>query len=385
MLWIRLKQNLHIEAQNPIIFSEKSMLHELWAAYKQEYLEPETFRTLDKQRSNVTTSEGQSYTMLRAVFQDDREVFDKSWQWTKDILQRREDHLFSWLFGEKDDGSYAVLADQGGYNTATDGDTDIALALIFAYGRWNDETYLNEAKSIIHDIWQQSVIGINGRPYLLANNLEKQSYNDLIVNPSYFAPYAYKVFAKVDTQHPWLDLVETSYEILTKVTEHNLDKPTTAILTPDWIYLNRETGEVVTSYPKAEVTSNYSYDAMRTPWRLALDWIWNQEPKAKAYLDKLNFLSTEWQNKGKLLAGYTHDGLPLNDYESHAMYGTAISYFLVTNPELANQIYEQKLAPLYSPDKQSWENKLSYYDDNWAWFGMALYNNELPNLSLNLN
>src|SRR3989338_2078064 len=53
--------------KSPIVFSEQRMLYLLWEGYKEEYLEPETWRTLDKQRNNITTSEGQSYTMLRSV------------------------------------------------------------------------------------------------------------------------------------------------------------------------------------------------------------------------------------------------------------------------------------------------------------------------------
>ena len=34
-----------------------------------------------------------------------------------------------------------------------------------------------------------------------------------------------------------------------------------------------------------------------------------------------------------------------------------------------------------NPDKQQWKNALSYYDDNWAWFGIALTQHALPNLA----
>ena len=32
------------------------------------------------------------------------------------------------------------------------------------------------------------------------------------------------------------------------------------------------------------------------------------------------------------------------------------------------------------PDFQDWKTPLGYYDDNWAWFGIALYNNFLDDL-----
>ena len=65
-----------------------------------EFVEQGTGRTLDPSQGGITTSEGQSYTMMRAVWSDDRATFDSSWQWTKDNLQR-PDRLLSWRFGPR--------------------------------------------------------------------------------------------------------------------------------------------------------------------------------------------------------------------------------------------------------------------------------------------
>lgn len=378
---------LKVNPSYPIVFSPKTMLNELWERYKEEYIEPETNRTLDKQRNNITTSEGQSYTMLRAVWQDDKITFEQSWQWTKDILRREEDdNLFSWLFGEKEDGTYDILREQGGYNTASDGDTDIALALAFGFARWNDWEYLRQARLIVNDIWEQEVITIQGKPYLAANNLEKESTSEtIIVNPSYLAPYAYKVFAMIDKDHPWGDLVDSSYEVLEKAGRDKLDTEEAIGLAPDWLFIDRKTGEFRVNYSSLGLTSNYGFDAMRIPWRIALDWIWNKDERAKKVLNSYRFLEEEWVFNKQIYSTYSHDGRALLPSESHAMYGTAIAYFIVEAPEVSTDIYQRKLKPLYNPDKQGWASTLGYYDDNWVWFGMAMYNNELPNLGFNLD
>lgn len=383
--WILLKDKLQLTPDNPIVFSDKTMLKELWEAYKTEYLEPDTYRTLDKQRDYITTSEGQSYTMLRAALQDDKEIFDKSWEWTYDILKRKDDNLFAWIFGERKDGSYGVLTELGGENTATDGDTDIALALLFAYGRWNDFEYYRQAKLIIQDLWEKSVITINDKPYILANNLEKNSVNSYaLINPSYLSPYAYRIFARVDLDNPWMSVVNTSYEILNLSTQSKLDKPSSANLPPDWVYIDKTTGELVTEPLNASLTTNFSYDAIRTIWRVALDWYWYKDARAADYLKSLKFLNNEYLSKGMLLSSYTHDGIALTNYQSHSMYGTTIGYFMLTDTEIAREIYNRQLKSLYSPDKQSWVDTLSYYDDNWVWFGIALYVDEFPNLASNI-
>ncbi len=79
--------------------------------------------------------------------------------------------------------------------------------------------------------------------------------------------------------------------------------------------------------------------------------------------------------KGKLAAIYTHDGAVVSDAEVPAMYGTALGYFMVSDTVHAEEVYNKKLKSLYTPDTNSWKKTLSYYDDNWAWFGIGLYNN----------
>ena len=62
---------------------------------------------------------------------------------------------------------------QGGENDASDADTDLAMSLVFAYARWQDPTYLGDARVIIHDLWAEDVVTINGTPYMSADNVEK--------------------------------------------------------------------------------------------------------------------------------------------------------------------------------------------------------------------
>ncbi|HEY9480964.1 MAG TPA: glycosyl hydrolase family 8 [Candidatus Paceibacterota bacterium] len=369
-------------------FSDRNMLQALWHQYKLEYLEPGTMRALDKSQDNITTSEGQSYTMLRAVWLDDKETFDTAWQWTKDNIQRKNDHLLSWLFGERPDGSYGVLVERGGENAATDADTDAALALIFAWRRWNDQSYFGDAILMIRDIWAKEVIMIAGKPYLLANNVEKTAPKQyVLINPSYFAPYAYKVFATVDQTHDWLGLAATSYEVAQAAIKAPLDKETSGGLPPDWIAIDKKTGELVMPQSGGDqnLTTNYSFDALRMSWRFALDWRWNQDERAKTVLSAMNLLSREWDEHGSLAASYAHDGTRISNMESLAMYGGSLGYFVVSDPRAARDIYRKKLEAVYDPNESKWNVGQGYYDDNWAWFGMALYTDGLQDLSLKAN
>jgi endo-1,4-beta-D-glucanase Y len=368
------------KSQIPIVFSEKSMLESLWKEYKVEYLEPVSGRTLDKQQDNITTSEGESYSMLRAVWMDDRATYDQSLKWTNDNLKRPDDHLFAWLFGKGAGGKYQVLKDKGGDNTASDADSDIALSLVFAYNRWHEDQYLSQAKEIIADIWNKEVVTIKGKPYLAANNLEKSSPTRAIINPSYLSPYAYRIFAKIDPAHPWNKLVDTSYDVINFAITDKLDKSQSANLPPDWVSINKTTG-VISAVDSSNLTTNFSYDALRLPWRLAIDNEWFHESRAKAALDKLSLLQREWQSDHKIAVTHSHDGSIVSDNDAPAMYGGTIGYFMVSDPSDAKAVYENKLSALFSSDTLQWKESLSYYDDNWAWFGLGLYNHLLPNLA----
>jgi endoglucanase len=372
------------KSSTPLLFSPVQMMTTLWTAYKKNYVEQNTFRTVDPGRSGDTTSEGQGYTMLRAVWMGDKQTFDGAWSWTKNNLERSSDHLFAWLFGKDTNGKFQVLASQGGTTTASDADTDIALALVFAYARWQDPSYLESARGIISDIWANEVVTIDGVPYLVANNIEKTSESPtVLIDPSYFNPAAYRIFAQIDTQDPWMKLVDGSYDLLNRSTSSPLDKKTSVNLPPDWISVNRSTGALEAPV-LAGLDTNFGYDALRVPWRITLDWNWSQDPRAKQYLSKLTFLSDQWSQNQELDGVYAHDGTTVGAYESPAMYGGAIGYFVVINPTQAQAIYTNKLAFLYDPDTNSFKETLSYYDDNMVWFGLSLYNNLLPNLTAGL-
>jgi endoglucanase len=366
--------------QVPIVFSPRIMLESLWHSYKVEKIEPGSFRTVDAERGSITTSEGQSYTMLRAVWMADQETFDRSLEWTNTHLKRTDNNLFAWLYGRRANGNFGILSNQGGENTASDADTDIALALLFAYARWHNAEYLTQARAIINDIWEEEVVVVRGTPYLTANNVEKHSQSEwAVINPSYLAPYAYRIFATVDPDHDWMKLVDSSYEILNRSVSLPLDKNQSVRIPPDWIRIHKTTGELQ-YHPAEHLTTNYGFDAIRTPWRIALDYAWFKEPRAKSFLANLSFLGNMYAENRYLYAAYTHDGRPVLTAESPAMYGGAIGYFMIIEPEVAEEIYRNKLEVLYNPDSRSWKHNLSYYNDNWAWFGIALYNNMLPNL-----
>ncbi len=374
-----------VERTPPLIFSAEQLLNATWQGYKKTYIETGSSRTMDLARHDITTSEGESYTLLRAVWLSDKPTFDAAWDFTKTNLRHKNDGLYAWLYGKRTDGTFGVLTDQGGSTAASDADSDIALSLIFAYDRWQDPAYLSAAKQTLDSMWSREVITINGTPYLASNDVEKfTSGTSALLNPSYLSPYSYRIFAEVDPAHPWGQLVDSSYAVIAQSMSLPLDTTSSAGLPPDWILINKQTG-VLGPTNRAGLPSQFGYDAMRVPWRLALDWAWFHDPRDKALLSRMTLLADAWRGAQTIDTVYAHDGTVVGAYESPATYGGTIGYFLVTDPAAAKAVYEQKLAFLYNPDTNAWSSTLSYYDDNWAWFGVALYNDLLPNLAAHLS
>ena len=374
-----------VQSRSALVFSPSQILAATWIKYKMAYLETGTGRTVDPARNAITTSEGEGYSMLRAVWLGDKQSFDTSWTWTKNNLQHKSgDHLFAWMFGKNPNGTYGVMVSDGGDTSAADADTDIALALLFAYGRWQDHQYIGDARVIMADIWSKEVVMVGGTPYLVADNKEKGSARGVLINPSYLNPAAYHIFGQFDNSHPWDALAASSYVIIDKSIASPLNANASAGLPPDWVLMNTATGAIAASGDATTTTTNFGFDAMRLPWRMTLASEWFSDPRAKQVLDQIRFLKSAWQSNGSLASTYAHDGAILDADQAPAMYGGTIGYFMAEDPQAAKSIYETKLASLYDPGTSGWKTQLSYYDDNWAWFGIGLYSGLLPNLTTSL-
>lgn len=352
------------------------ILERSWKSYKERFI-TEDGNTSDP-ADKLTTSEGQSYTLLRAVWMNDKETFDSTWNWTKNKLMN-EHGTFAWKWQKDARGVERILD----YGTASDADTDIALALLMAHKRWGGVQYLSDARVVLKGVWDTEVKEFDGRRYLVAGNWAKDK-EQVVVNPSYLSPYAYRIFAEADKSHPWIDLVDSSYELLEGCMKSSLVSGQESVnLPPDWCAMNKDLS--FTQVQEDGLDSiNYSYDAIRTMWRLALDYKWFGEPRAKELLELSGeFLENKWNSEGRLLVGYTHDGQPWENYDSVLSYAANLANFIVTNPGLADTIYEDKVLGKFYEDFDSrnhfWDDPNNYYSQNWGWFATALYAGLLPN------
>ena len=303
-------------------------LSALWSFYKQTYIQNGRVVSLDE--NGITTSEGQGYAMLRAVWSNDRATFNTIWAWTKQHLQVREDKLFAWKWN-------GTVLDK---NSATDADTDIALALILAARRFDHPVFEQEALSIIDSIWKQEIVHIGSRAYVTAGNwAHDEDYPTIHV--AYLAPYAYEIFASIDSHHPWSQAIDASYAIL-----HWLYDEEALPVPPELIYLDPRTGRLTVRHPVTGASSSFSYDAFPIFWRVALDTAWFRRSEGPLRQKMLGFFQREWAAHGLFVDRYSLKGLPLSSSEGLPLYATVHALAFQEQHELARLLSEQKLAPL---------------------------------------
>jgi len=349
------------------------ILENTWQSYRQRFLKDHE-KSIDPMKSDITTSEGQSYAMLRSVWQSDPETFEKVWSWTKSNLQNSAD-TFSWKYGN------GVVLDSG---SASDADTDIALSLLFAYKKWNNPAYLNSAKKIIDGIWHTEVREFNGKNYLIPGNWAKTK-PELILNVSYFFPSAYRIFSEVDPSHDWMGVVDSSYEALINCTANLYSGESSSVgLPPNWCAMSSD-GNYFISKEEGISSTDYSYDSVRTMWRIGVDYRWYNDQRAFNFLENAGiFMSDYWLKNHEIAVGYSHDGKPLESYESVLAYSSVLPIFSNTDPLIASDIYRQKILPKLFIDQEKhvsyWEDAGNYYLQNWSWFNVAYYANQLPDL-----
>jgi len=351
------------------------ILQASWASYRQHFISPEG-RVVMEEQGGCTISEAQVYALLRALWAGDEQTFSRVLTWTRANLSREQnygDHLLAWQWGKKPDGSWGVLD----WNTASDADLDYALALLLASRQgWRPPPgfpdYLSLARKVARDILDKEVVELPGIGLYLAPGNWHAENPPYLINPSYFFPAAYRCFVQAGFDPRWGRLHADAYPFLERLTRGLGETPGVGLV-PDWVQVAAD-GKLS---PHPERSHDFGWEAVRLPWRVAVDRLWFGD-LAAAKLSREQFLPffiKEWRDRGKLLAAYRYDGTPVVDFESPVIYAGALAAGLAGNdPEFAWQMaqkilsfYQEKGNQAYfvSPDK--------YYANNWAWFGLALY------------
>jgi len=232
--------------------------YELWKAAR--FLDCDDGTACVPRDEGDCISEGVAYGMLLAVGFDDQDAFDKLWAYYE--KHKNSNGVMNW----QTDACGAVTSS----GSASDGELDAAMALIQAGCKWGG-TYESEASDLIAAIRNSEVT--------LCNDLTVLKPGDNFggcneANPSYFAPAYYRIFETMTGDSTWGDLIDDGYTWLATLQAQKDG------LVPDWAD--------AAGTPQSGERGDYGPDASRTPWRIATDYVWNDEPRAVTFLDNVS-------------------------------------------------------------------------------------------------
>lgn len=251
----------------------------------------------DTTRTEDTYSEGIGYGMLIAAYMDDQPLFNGLWAYAKryQVTFKGKSGLMAWHI----DRSGAVMDSA----FATDGDEDMAFALIVADKKWGG--YTADAGTLLGNLLAYAVDSEN---VLLPGTWS----GGRLVHISYFDPAYYRTFAEYTGVSRWNDVAAMSYTVIGRLNAKGLNATTG--LVPDRSTAYGDTAKnwnpVTQQFDGTPFNYDYQWDAFRTPWRLAKDLVWNCDPGAKSQLTLMNGF---WKSVGpaNIGDGYRIDGTPL--------------------------------------------------------------------------
>jgi endoglucanase len=401
------------------------VLNSSWQSYCRHFIEADG-RVMVPEEGGGTISEAQAYALLRAVWVGDEKVFNRVYSWTYNNLSRARAHgdsLLAWRWGRRPDGSWGVLD----ANSATDGDLDYALALVLADRKgWrappNLPDFPEEVRRVQAAILASEVVALPDGELLLTPGNWHEAQPPYLVNPSYFSPAAYRLFAHFipptdqgttanamgsSPQSPsplrgegrgggdrpvfpfpltpshqrsgnsspeavWGDLHRSAYKMLGKINQ-GLGGQSGAGLFPDWAQVDAA-GHIE---PAPGKDTRFGWEAVRIPFRVALDGLWFKEPRAARLLNEkfLPFFKNTFRAQGRLVAVYSFNGVPAVDYESPVLYAGVLAGALAAGDRDFAREMALKVLSFYREDgpRAYFEAPDHYYANNWAWLGLALY------------
>jgi endo-1,4-beta-D-glucanase Y len=289
---------------------------------------------------NDSVSEGIAYGLLIAVFMNDRMLFDGLWRYWSHYSIDSTTPLMHFHI----DANGAII----GRNSATDADEDAAFALMMAAKQW-DESYLGTALSLIKAIYEHDV-----EPQTHVLKPGSAFGGTTLTNPSYFAPAYYRAFHRIDPNHPWDQVIHSTYTLL-----ENISGPYG--LVPAWCSNGCTTAGGSNGLYQDD--RRYQYDSHRTSWRIALDYCWNGEPRAQTYADKITEFFAEKHlpgGIGTIADVYELDGTkpPTSKLNSMSIIGCAAVGAMAAKPNQArisfiDRGYQFLLDAAYTPDPKA--------------------------------
>jgi endo-1,4-beta-D-glucanase Y len=278
----------------------------------------------------ITTSEAHGYGMiifaLMAGYDSQaKRYFDGMFNMFDKHRSKNNPNNMSWAI----DKSELPSKDQ---DSATDGDMDIAYALLLAHHQWGSNgsiDYLAHARKIITDGVKGAAMGRESKRTLLGDSCTDQ----YATRASDWMTDHFKAYQHATRDNFWGEATNTVYGLIKQITINHA--PNTGLM-PDFV-VGRSARPASPHFLEAKTDGDYSWNACRYPWRLATDFAHYGAPEARAAANKVvNWLKrSAGADPRNIKAGYKLDGTPLVDYGSAAFTSPFIAACIVDHSHQA--------------------------------------------------
>nr|WP_294789178.1 glycosyl hydrolase family 8 [uncultured Flavobacterium sp.] len=257
--------------------------------------------------SSKTVSEGIGYGMLLSAYMADKPLFDGLWLYYKDNVNSNK--VMNW----KINGCSGI----DGANGATDAELDVAFALIVADYQWASAgtiNYKSDATALITAIKNYEV---EANTFVLKPG--DQFGGSQLTNPSYFSPAYYRAFGAFTNDVAfWNQVAAKAYTLINNnLTQNNA----VGGLVSDWCQVSGAYSSQAGGY--ANGGKMYTYDAVRTPWRIAVDYLWYGSADAKTYSKKSSdFVRVNLGGTANIKDGYNQNGTVSGQWHNATFVGS---------------------------------------------------------------
>ncbi|MEJ3738189.1 glycosyl hydrolase family 8 [Bacillus tropicus] len=256
------------------------------------------------------TSEGQGYGMIITVLMagydsNAQKIYDGLFKTARTFKSSQNPNLMGWVVADSKKA-------QGHFDSATDGDLDIAYSLLLAHKQWGSNgavNYLKEAQDMITKGIKASNVTNNSR----LNLGDWDSKSSLDTRPSDWMMSHLRAFYEFTGDKTWLTVINNLYDVYTQFS--NKYSPNTGLIS-DFVVKNPPQPAPKDFLNESEYTNAYYYNASRVPLRIVMDYAMYGEKRSKVISDKVS----SWiQNKtngnpSKIVDGYQLNGSNIGNY-----------------------------------------------------------------------
>jgi len=262
----------------------------------------------------ISCSEGHGFGMVITVLMagvDSTQYNDfiKLYRWFNCHRSNINSKLMAWQQNSNGNNS-------SGADSATDGDLDIAYALLLAHYQWGSDgevNFLAEAIEMMEAIYQ-SDINPNYKQIELGDWVSSGKYAESTRFCDFMLDHL-RAFKCATNNNKWNEIIDTAYVIVNQVAD------SVTGLYPDFaVNINGKFQPSSPDFLEGPNDGDYYYNSCRAPWRIATDYIVYGDSRAQNVLVRLNrWIKQETKgNTSQIMGGYKLNGTALNNWSDMA-------------------------------------------------------------------